>query len=220
MNAPAMLKPSRAKTARSRSSARTPQGNDFSEPVTQNTKRFIRCFWALEKSLAYSRHYPAINWMQSYSEYTDELDRWYRKHIAPDFVALRTELARILSEENELMEIVKLIGADLLADEQKLVLEIARVIRVGFLQQNAMHPTDCYVPIEKQYRMMKIILALNHAAKALTARHIPIARLTEAGVFDRLIKSKFEIPNDQLEQFDALWDEIQEKIDAIVAEYA
>lgn len=158
----------------------SPQGNDFSEPVTQNTKRFIRCFWALEKSLAYSRHYPAINWMQSYSEYTDELDRWYRKHIAPDFVALRTELARILSEENELMEIVKLIGADLLADEQKLVLEIARVIRVGFLQQNAMHPTDCYVPIEKQYRMMKIILALNHAAKALTARHIPIARLTEA----------------------------------------
>ena len=117
----------------------SPQGSDFSEPVTQNTKRFTRCFWALDKSLAYARHYPAINWMTSYSEYFTDLDPWYEEHFGREFIKYRKKLNRILQEENKLMEIVKLIGADVLPDDQKLVIEIARVIRVGFLQQNAFH---------------------------------------------------------------------------------
>ena len=126
----------------------SPQGSDFSEPVTQNTKRFTRCFWALDKSLAYARHYPAINWTLSYSEYTGDLANWYRDNVSPDFMKYREELCSLLLEENSLMEIVKLIGADVLPDDQKLVIEIARVIRVGFLQQNAFHADDTFVPLD------------------------------------------------------------------------
>ena len=136
----------------------SPQGNDFSEPVTQNTKRFTRCFWALDKSLAYARHYPAINWMESYSEYDGDLANWYNSNVDQAFMKCRGELLAILREESSLMEIVKLIGSDVLPDYQKLIMEIAKVIRVGFLQQNAYHKDDTYVPLEKQFLMMKTIL--------------------------------------------------------------
>ena len=125
----------------------SPQGSDFSEPVTQNTKRFVRCFWALDKSLAYARHYPAINWNTSYSEYVDTLNRWYSANVGREFMADRQRIATLLHEENDLMEIVKLIGSDVLPDDQKLVIETAKVIRVGFLQQNAYHAEDTYVPV-------------------------------------------------------------------------
>lgn len=199
----------------------SPQGNDFSEPVTQNTKRFTRCFWALDKTLAYSRHYPAVNWTDSYSEYAGELEGWFSKNVAEDFPKFRRELIRVLSEENELMEIVKLIGSDLLADEQKLTLEIARVIRVGFLQQNATHELDCYVPIEKQYLMMKYIFMLSERARELISRHIPISQLKDAGVFERLIRIKFEIPNDKAsrDMFGAVWNEINAGFTAIEEKY-
>ena len=192
----------------------SPQGNDFSEPVTQNTKRFIRCFWALEKSLAYARHYPAVNWTTSYSEYTLELDDWFRKNVAPDFPALRTRCSNLLQEENQLMDIVKLIGADLLAEEQKLVLETAKAIRVGFLQQNAMHETDCYVPIQKQYLMMKLILELHDRAKTLVAKQIPVSQLKEKGIYDLLGRMKYDIPNDKPEKFD----ELRQKLSTLLAD--
>ena len=115
----------------------SPQGGDFSEPVTQNTKRFVRCFWGLDKSLAYARHFPAIHWLTSYSEYLEDLSPWYRTHVSPKFVTDRNQIIAILNQESSLMEIVKLIGSDVLPDDQKLTLEIARVIRLGFLQQNA-----------------------------------------------------------------------------------
>lgn len=150
-----------------------PAGQRLLGAVTQNTKRFIRCFWALEKALAYARHYPAVNWTTSYSEYTLELDDWFKANVAHDFPELRTKISNILSEENSLMDIVKLIGSDLLAEEQKLILETARVIRTGFLQQNAMHETDCYVPIRKQYLMMKYILQSHERAKTLVAKSDP-----------------------------------------------
>ena len=127
----------------------SPQGSDFSEPVTQNTKRFTRCFWALDKALAYARHYPAINWTQSYSEYFGDLDQWYTDHVGADFVKYRRRISHILQEESQLMEIVKLIGSDVLPDDQKLIIETARVIRVGFLQQNAFHADDTFVPLGK-----------------------------------------------------------------------
>ena len=195
----------------------SPQGGDLSEPVTQNTKRFIRCFWALDKALAYARHYPAINWITSYSEYLSDLRPWYDKNVSPDFMKYRNEMASILHEENTLMEIVKLIGSDVLPDDQKLVIEIARVIRVGFLQQNAFHAEDTYVPIEKQLRMMKIILVFYHRCKELIAASIPISRIMETGLFDKIVKIKYDIPNDRLEMFDDYEKDIDETLGRITA---
>jgi len=197
----------------------SPQGNDFSEPVTQNTKRFIRCFWALEKSLAYSRHYPAINWTTSYSEYLTDLDGWFTKNVNPGFVKCRARIKTILNEENQLMEIVKLIGSDLFADEQKLILETARVIRSGFLQQNAMHPNDSYVPIEKQYLMLETIIKLYDRAKDVISRSVPTSQLKDSGVFDMIIRAKYEIPNDRPDMFGELWDNIEKQLKEIEYRY-
>lgn len=145
----------------------SPQGGDFSEPVTQNTKRFVRCFWGLDKSLAYARHFPAIHWLTSYSEYLGDLSYWYSQHVSPKFVDYRNRIMAILNSESSLMEIVKLIGSDVLPDDQKLTLEIARVVRLGFLQQNAFHPDDTCVSLEKQFKMMEIILYLYKKCRAL-----------------------------------------------------
>lgn len=175
----------------------SPQGGDFSEPVTQNTKRFVRTFWALDRALAYARHFPAINWITSYSEYIDDLEPWYRENFGHAFSELRTRISRLLLEESKLMEIVKLIGADILPDDQKLIIEAARVVRLGFLQQNAYHDTDTYVPMEKQKGMMEIYLALYDKAKALIDRSIPISQLRETGIFETLIRIKYEVPNDR-----------------------
>ncbi len=193
----------------------SPQGADFSEPVTQNTKRFTRCFWALDKNLAYKRHYPAINWMTSYSEYFIDLDSWFVKNVGEEFVSLRNELSAILYEEDRLLEIVKLIGSDVLPDDQKLVIETARVIRVGFLQQNAFHKDDTFVSLEKQKLMMKTILHLHNRAKQLISNSIPISQVLEKGMFNKLTKMKYDIPNDKLEMFDDYIKEIDECIDSI-----
>ena len=128
----------------------SPQGGDFSEPVTQNTQRFVRCFWGLDKSLAYARHFPAISWLTSYSEYLPDLGSWYTEHVDKRFVDYRNQIVYLLSQESSLMEIVKLIGGDVLPDDQKLTLEIAKVIRVGFLQQNAFHKDDGDHPVSVQ----------------------------------------------------------------------
>ena len=186
----------------------SPQGSDFSEPVTQNTKRFTRCFWALDKSLAYARHYPAINWINSYSEYFTDLDPWFLENQGNDFVKYRNKISFLLQEENRLMEIVKLIGSDVLPDDQKLIIEIAGIIRVGFLQQNAFHADDTYVPLEKQKLMMKTILHLYKRAKHLVTAAIPISRIQEAGLFEKLSKMKYDIPNNNLSLFDDYINEI------------
>lgn len=193
----------------------SPQGSDFSEPVTQNTKRFTRCFWALDKALAYSRHYPAINWMDSYSEYFNDLDPWFRENLGEDFIEYRNRISALLQEESSLMEIVKLIGSDVLPDDQKLVIETARVIRVGFLQQNAFHADDTYVPLEKQKLMMKTILHLHAKAKDIVAQNIPLFKILNLGLFDKLTKMKYDIPNSKPEMFDDYIKEIDEKLAAI-----
>ena len=190
----------------------SPPGADFSEPVTQNTKRFTRCFWALDKALAYARHYPAINWNTSYTEYLTDLAPWYYDNVGPDFLSCREQIASLLLQETSLMEIVKLIGSDVLPDDQKLVIEIARVIRVGFLQQNFFHDQDTYVSLEKQLKMMKVILHLYEKSQALVARQIPISKLLRLGLFDKLVKMKYDIPNDKLEMFDEYTAEIDQKI--------
>lgn len=180
----------------------SPQGSDFSEPVTQNTKRFVRCFWALDKSLAYARHYPAINWTMSYSEYSDDLSQYYNENVAPDFMKLRQGISNILHEETNLMEIVKLMGSDVLPDDQKILIETARVVRVGFLQQNAYHKDDTYVPLNKQYLMMKAILSLFEKSKNALSKGVPMSSIIETGWFEKLIKVKYDIPNDKPSMFE------------------
>ena len=196
----------------------SPQGSDFSEPVTQNTKRFTRVFWALDKSLAYARHYPAINWNDSYSEYEGDLEDYYNGTVDPEFMDYRRRIISILREENKLMEIVKLIGADILPDDQKIVIDIARVIRIGFLQQNAYHPEDTYVPLKKQFLMMKVIINLYDSAKQLLALNKPIGLLAESGIYEKLIKIKYDVPNDKLEMFNDYDAEIAEIIKKISAD--
>ena len=180
----------------------SPQGGDFSEPVTQNTKRFVRCFWGLDKSLAYARHYPAIQWMTSYSEYLNDLAPWYTDHVDKRFIDYRNQLMYLLNQENSLMEIVKLIGGDVLPDDQKLILEIAKVIRLGFLQQNAFHKDDTCVPMEKQFAMMDVILYLYRKSRSLVSMGMPMSVLKEDKMFEKVIAMKYDIPNDKPEMFE------------------
>ncbi len=186
----------------------SPQGSDFSEPVTQNTKRFTRVFWALDKSLAYARHYPAINWTDSYSEYDGDLASYYNNNVDLSFMECRKQMLALLHEESKLMEIVKLIGADVLPDDQRLVIDVARIIRVGFLQQNAYHKDDTYVPLNKQFLMMKTILHLYEKGKAFVATGKPVSIISKSGIIEKLIKMKYDIPNDKPEMFDSYIAEI------------
>ena len=196
----------------------SPQGGDFSEPVTQNTKRFVRCFWGLDKSLAYARHFPAIHWLTSYSEYLNDLSHWYQDNVSPKFVDYRNHLMALLNQESSLLEIVKLIGSDVLPDDQKLVLEIARVIRLGFLQQNAFHPDDTCVSMEKQFLMMDTILYLYKQARTLVTMGHPMSVLKSENIFDRVIAIKYDVPNNRPEMFaqyhrdiDAFYQHVLEK---------
>ncbi|MDR1914123.1 MAG: V-type ATP synthase subunit A [Clostridiales bacterium] len=188
----------------------SPQGADFSEPVTQNTKRFVRVFWALDRTLAYARHFPAIQWLSSYSEYLDDMEEWYTANVGVDFLSKRQEILRILYEESELMEIVKLIGSDVLPDGQRLALEIARVIRLGYVQQNAYHSLDTYVPFAKQLKMMEIILRLNDRCEKLIKAGIPMNQLKSENIFESVIAIKYVVPNDQLEKLEKYFTEIED----------
>ena len=194
----------------------SPQGGDFSEPVTQNTKRFVRCFWGLDKSLAYARHYPAIQWLTSYSEYLTDLSSWYSEHVDKNFVNYRNQLVTILNQESSLMEIVKLIGSDVLPDDQKLVLEIAKVIRLGFLQQNAFHKEDTCVPLKKQFKMMEIILYLYKKSRALVAMGMPVSVLKEEKIFEKIIAIKYDVPNDRLDMFDDYKKQIDDFYNSVI----
>lgn len=198
----------------------SPQGGDFSEPVTQNTKRFVRCFWGLDKSLAYSRHFPAIHWLTSYSEYLSDLAPWYSDNVDTNFVPYRNQIVSILNQESGLIEIVKLIGSDVLPDDQKLVLEIARVIRLGFLQQNAFHKEDTCVPLDKQFKMMEVILYLNKKCKALIAMGMPMSVLKSENIFERIISIKYDVANKDLYKFDEYKKEIDKFYDIILEKNA
>ncbi len=198
----------------------SPQGGDFSEPVTQNTKRFVRCFWALDKSLAYARHFPAIQWLTSYSEYLTDLAPWYTANVGNDFVDCRNQLLSILTQESQLNEIVKLIGSDVLPDDQKLVLEIAKVIRLGFVQQNAYHPSDTYVPLIKQLKMMQTILYLNTKSKQLVAMNMPMSVLKQENIFEKIISIKYDVANDELNKFDNYRTMIDDFYNQVIAKNA
>lgn len=194
----------------------SPQGGDFSEPVTQNTKRFVRCFWGLDKSLAYARHFPAIHWLTSYSEYLPDLAGWYSDHVSPKFVDYRNRMMTLLNQESSLMEIVKLIGGDVLPDDQKLILEIAKVIRLGFLQQNAFHKDDTCVSMEKQFKMMDVILYLYKKARKLVAMGMPMSVLKSEGIFEKVIAIKYDVPNDNLQLLDFYKKDIDDFYNSVI----
>ena len=193
----------------------SPQGADFSEPVTQYTKRFVRCFWALDKALAYARHYFAINWTQSYSDYVYDLEKWYDQNVGSNFVSDRQQLSFILAEESRLNEIVNLMGPDVLPEDQKLVMEIAKVVRVGYLQQNAFHKDDTYVPLAKQLKMMDVILYLNKKCQEAVAQGKVVRAISETGIFEQLIKMKYDIPNDHIEKLDTYYQDIDNALKSV-----
>ena len=180
----------------------------------------MRCFWGLDKGLAYARHFPAIHWLTSYSEYLPDLASWYADNVGSDFIDDRNQLVAILNQESSLMEIVKLIGNDVLPDDQKLTLEIARVIRLGFLQQNAFHPQDTSVPLIKQKKMMETILYLYQKAKALVSMGMPMSVLKEDPIFDRVISIKYDVENDRLDKFDDYKKAIDQFYDNVIARNA
>lgn len=186
----------------------SPPGGDFSEPVTENTKRFVSGFLALDKKLAYARHYPAINYLTSYSGYVDMLADWYEENVAPDMLELRHKMIVLLQEDEKLNEIVQLVGEDVLPNDQALVLETARIIKKGFLQQNALHAQDSYVTLEKQYKMLKVIDTFYEEALKCVKMGIPISVIRKEPVIQDILKIKYDIPNDKPELLDALNDKV------------
>ncbi len=198
----------------------SPQGGDFSEPVTQNTKRFVRCFWALDRGLANARHYPAIHWLNSYSEYYDDLKDYYGEDVASDFSAYRAKMLSLLGEESRLMEIVKLIGEDILPDSQKLIIEITRIVRLGFLQQNVFNEIDTFTPLIKQYEMMKTIIYLYESCEKLLKENIPVSEIRKTKIFDRLIKMKYDVDNEDMSGFVEIRKEIDNVITSISSSYS
>ena len=197
----------------------SPQGSDFSEPVTQNTKRFVHTFWGLDRDLAYSRHYPAVNWNISYSEYLDNLQSWYEENVDVDFLECRQKIVSILEEENELLEIARVVGQDVLSDSKRLVLEVAKAIRVGFLQQNAMSDIDSQVPLIKQYKMMQTIILLYERALKLIEKRIPFSEIKKLGFFEEYVKLKMNVANDDLGKFSELNSRIKNRLKKLEDEY-
>lgn len=188
----------------------SPAGGDFSEPVTENTKRFVNVFLALDKELAYARHYPAINWMNSYSGYVKMLKNYYDMNLDGDLPALRAKFLDLLHKEAKLNEIVMLVGEDVLPDDQRLVLEICRVIKVGFLQQNAFNQTDTYVPLEKQFEMLKTIDLLYELGNEAVEKQIPISQIKNDALYGKVINMKYDVPNDDLSKIVEINNEIKE----------
>jgi V/A-type H+-transporting ATPase subunit A len=188
----------------------SPPGSDFSEPVTQNTLRIVKVFWALDKALAERRHFPAISWLTSYSLYFDSLQQWYHKDIGEDWVELRREAMQILQKDEELREIVMLVGPDALSESQRVTLEAARMLKEDFLVQSAVHPIDSYCPLNKSHNMIKIIMKFYQGMLEAIEKGIPLQRVIELPVKDEIARMKIQPPED----FDSFSREFLRKIDA------
>jgi V/A-type H+-transporting ATPase subunit A len=196
----------------------SPPGGDFSEPVTQHTKRFIRCFWALDKSLASARHFPSVNWLESYSEYLDGVAGWWRNQTGLDWHTLRARAMEILNEEDHLAQVVKLVGPDALPDEQRLTLETARLLREGFLQQNALDEVDTFSSIQKQIRMLALIVHFHQRASELIQHGALVTTIHDLPVTHKLVQIKTLIPNNQVERLDEIGQELDEQMDQLEAD--
>ena len=197
----------------------SPAGGDFSEPVTQNTKRFVSVFLGLDKKLAYARHYPAINWLASYSGYLSLLRQWYEENVAEGIIELRAKMLKLLYEENKLLEIVKLVGEDVLPDDQRLTLEVAKCLKIAFLQQNAYNSVDTFAPLDKQYKMLKIIESLYDNGRAAVKVGIPISIIINKELMEKLYKMKYNVPNDELSVIDDLENELVNYFNELIEKY-
>jgi V/A-type H+-transporting ATPase subunit A len=192
----------------------SPQGGDISEPVTQATLRIVKVFWGLDSSLAYRRHFPAINWLNSYSLYKDRMSAWFSENIATDWNEITAEALKILQVENELEEIVKLVGMDALSAGDRLTLEVARSVREDFLQQNAFNIDDSYSPLQKQYKLLKAILAYNEKSKKAIEQGADIELLSNIPVRETIGRLK-SVP---LEEFDQALKDVLSALDSQIDE--
>ncbi len=193
----------------------SPPGGDFSEPVTSHTKRFVRCFWALDKDLAYSRHYPSISWLDSYSEYLNDIKNWWHKNIDESWLSLRYEIMELLQKEQHLLQVVKLVGPDVLPQSQRLILEICNIFKNTFLQQNAFDKVDAYSSARKQFLMLKIILHFYHKSEELVKNGFAVIELRDIPIYNEIVRMKLAYTENDLEKLA----ELPQEIDKALAEY-
>ena len=198
----------------------SPSGADFTEPVTTHTIRFIKTFWALDTRLAYSRHYPSINWMQSYSGYLEDVSKWWKQNVSADWYELRAQSYEILQREDTLKEIVRLLGPEALPDEEKLILELARMIKIGILQQNSFDNVDTYCSPEKQLKLVRLMIKFYKESQKALREGIPLTDIRALPIITTLLKAKFEIPDDQVSKLDNLDNRLSEEFHSISREEA
>jgi V/A-type H+-transporting ATPase subunit A len=194
----------------------SPSGADFTEPVTTHTIRFIKTFWALDTRLAYSRHYPSINWMQSYSGYLEDVSKWWTQNVSAEWYDLRAQSYNILQREDTLKEIVRLLGPESLPDEEKLVLELARMIKIGILQQNSFDKVDTYCGPEKQLKLVKLMVNFYKEAQRALKEGAPLADIRAMPVITTLLKAKFEVPDDKVVQLEEIDKQMKEQFHTVV----
>jgi V/A-type H+-transporting ATPase subunit A len=196
----------------------SPPGGDFSEPVTQHTKRFIRCFWALDRDLANARHYPAISWVDSYSEYADEVRPWWEQ-VNPRWAKIRRQCMDILKQEQKLSEIVRLIGPDALPDEQKLILLTSQIIKDGFLQQNSFDEVDMYCAPAKQARLLELIMEFHDRAFTCIKLGAPLSKIADTGLREGISRLKSTVKNNALGGFNAFEGKMRHTLDELERSY-
>jgi V/A-type H+-transporting ATPase subunit A len=189
----------------------SPSGGDFTEPVTTHTMRFIKTFWALDAKLAYSRHYPSINWMNSYSGYLGDIAKWWSENISEEWFGIRNEAYGILQREDTLKEIVKLLGPDALPDEEKLILEIARMVKIGLLQQNSFDDVDTYCSPEKQFKLLKLVVDFYKQGQQSLKEGTPLSSIRELPVVTSLLKARMDIKDDEMPKLDKLENDMHEQ---------
>ena len=197
----------------------SPPGGDFSEPVTQHTRRFIRCFWALDTTLANARHYPAIHWLRSYSEYVEDVTRWWEE-IEPEWPRLRQRFIEILQREDRLQQIVKLVGPDVLPDSHRLVLVVADMIKNGFLQQNAFDAVDMYSTPAKQAALMRMIVEFYERADRIISKGAPLVRVRELACINEIVRARSTVPNTEPEKLAAIHERMGAQLDELERSYA
>jgi V/A-type H+-transporting ATPase subunit A len=193
----------------------SPSGGDFTEPVTTHTMRFIKTFWALDAKLAYSRHYPSINWMNSYSGYLSDVAKWWSENVSEEWLSIRGEAYAVLQREDTLKEIVRLLGPEALPDEEKLILEVARMIKIGLLQQNSFDEVDTYCSPEKQYKLLKLLVDFYNRGQQALKEGAALADIRAMSVVSLMLKARMDVKDDEMSKLDQLDVDMQEQFKSI-----